>query len=323
MSMEEPLSRKDKKAQRDAQRHKKGKKRKIADRDEDAVIAPVNPEVDALADDVEPANSVPEKIKKERKQRTNGSDLKADAAQATEAATGRNSSRSKRKAESEDHGEEAEAEVASAQKQSHKKRKRDDGTSVETAVGGDAQDNEAQEKPSKSRFIVFVGNLPFTTTDASLQAHFKKLVPFSLRHRTDPKTKKSKGFAFLEFENYDRMKTCLQLYHHSMFDPEDKENGGSGKGNGKRARKINVELTAGGGGKASGRKEKIKAKNERLDEQRKRRNEARKKAEDRKEKKEAMKKPAGDEEGTAEAPEAAPSDSLGGMHPSRLARLNA
>lgn len=36
----------------------------------------------------------------------------------------------------------------------------------------------------------------------------------------------------MDFDNYDRMKTCLKLYHHSNFD-----DGVSS------ARKINVELT--------------------------------------------------------------------------------
>ena len=36
----------------------------------------------------------------------------------------------------------------------------------------------------------------------------------------------------MDFDNYDRMKTCLKLYHHSSFD-----DGVSS------ARKINVELT--------------------------------------------------------------------------------
>jgi nucleolar protein 6 len=77
--------------------------------------------------------------------------------------------------------------------------------------------------PANQRFIVFVGNLPYSTTDDSLKEHFKSLQPFTLRHRTDPATKKSKGFAFLEFEGYDRMKTALKLYHHSYFDPEAPE----------------------------------------------------------------------------------------------------
>lgn len=48
---------------------------------------------------------------------------------------------------------------------------------------------------------------------------------------TDKVTKKPKGFAFVEFDRFDRMETCLKLYQHSVF-PD-----------GKKGRKINVELT--------------------------------------------------------------------------------
>lgn len=43
---------------------------------------------------------------------------------------------------------------------------------------------------------------------------------------------KSKGYAFLEFDGYDHMKTCLKLFHHSMFDDGVSP-----------PRKISVELT--------------------------------------------------------------------------------
>lgn len=77
-----------------------------------------------------------------------------------------------------------------------------------------------------------LGNLPFTTTQISLTQHFAKIKPSAIRHRTSKDTGKSKGFAFVEFGCYDRMKTCLQLYHHSAF------NDGLSP-----ARLINVELT--------------------------------------------------------------------------------
>ncbi|KAI9776022.1 MAG: hypothetical protein M1839_000624 [Geoglossum umbratile] len=116
------------------------------------------------------------------------------------------------------------------------------------------------EKPK--RFIVFIGNLPFTATTASVSKHFASLKPASVRHIThkDQPTK-SKGYAFLEFDGYDRMKTCLKLHHQSTFD-----DGLSA------ARKINVELTAGGGGAKSGeRRAKLKARNQKLNEERIRR----------------------------------------------------
>jgi len=49
---------------------------------------------------------------------------------------------------------------------------------------------------------------------------------------TEKGTGKSKGFAFVEFDRYDHMKSCLQLYHHSKFDDGTTE-----------GRRINVELT--------------------------------------------------------------------------------
>lgn len=77
-----------------------------------------------------------------------------------------------------------------------------------------------------------LGNLPYTATDESIGKHFAKIQPKSIRHRTKKENGKSKGFAFLEFDGYDRMKTCLKLYHGSSFDDGTSP-----------ARKLNVELT--------------------------------------------------------------------------------
>jgi nucleolar protein 6 len=96
----------------------------------------------------------------------------------------------------------------------------------------DSGANGTTEPNPNSRFIVFIGNLPFSATTESISEHFKKIQPASVRHISDKVSKKSKGYAFLEFNNYDRMKSCLKLYHHSKFD--------DGKS---PARKINVELT--------------------------------------------------------------------------------
>lgn len=56
------------------------------------------------------------------------------------------------------------------------------------------------------------------------------------------------------------MKTCLGKFHHTEFTDS--------AGN---VRKINVELTAGGGGKKGDRMEKVKEKNFKLNEERARR----------------------------------------------------
>ena len=133
---------------------------------------------------------------------------------------------------------------------------------------------EGQNNSKLQRFILFIGNLPYSATTPQIESHFSNLAPTSIRHSTDKSTGRSKGFAFLEFSGYDKMKTCLKLYHHSVFDPErskdDPDN--ERKDMKKSGRRINVELTVGGGGRRSEkRKEKIKGKNLKLEEERGRR----------------------------------------------------
>ncbi|KAK3625233.1 hypothetical protein LTR56_012027 [Elasticomyces elasticus] len=230
-------------------------------------------------------------------------------------------------------------------------------------------DQPADDQPSKlgstkgAKFILFIGNLPYSTTDASLTAHFKKLQPFILRHRTDPTTGKSKGFAFLEFEQFDRMETCIKKYHHSIFDPADYKGdraklaepgmaasgavnsntlGLGPKAKKSRARQINVELTAGGGGKSESRTSKIRDKNITLEEERVKRAEAELKAEsvgrrggasdkpveektkgrgrESWEKREAAKKKTEEGKGTT-GTKVVESASTEGVHPSRLAMM--
>lgn len=64
-------------------------------------------------------------------------------------------------------------------------------------------------------------------------------------------TAKSKGFAFLEFTNKQPLQTALKLHQSDL-----------------QGRMINVELTAGGGGKSDGRLKKVKERNKELFEQR-------------------------------------------------------
>lgn len=115
---------------------------------------------------------------------------------------------------------------------------------------GDAAMNELAKTYStkNQRFIVFIGNLPFATSEEQLREHFAAVKPQGIRHITDKNdpAKKSKGFAFLEFENFDRMKTCLKLYHHSIF-PRAPGAPRSGENEEQQLqphqRRINVELT--------------------------------------------------------------------------------
>jgi nucleolar protein 6 len=182
--------------------------------------------------------------------------------------------------------------------------------------------SESALKPeAKQRFILFIGNLPYTATTTSIQAHFFKLQPFTVRHSTNKETGRSRGFAFLEFEGYDKMKTCLKLYHHSLFDAiGDQTSSGTDGRRKSQPRKINVELTAGGGGgKSASRKEKIKGKNEKLEAERERARVHREKEEAAANRK---KRKAGDKTG-ANAIEVTNGD--GGdenIHPSRRTRMN-
>jgi nucleolar protein 6 len=311
MSEDQPSSRAEKKVQRDADRKKSGKKRKHAEVEQQDEGKQTTNELQAdfipldVRDDVAKEAKVKSKSSSKKRKakdvQANGEDV-ADAADT--------------------------APDTSAPKP--KKRKKQKQATTEGGEG-DATTSPTNNT-TKSRFVCFIGNLPYATTDESLRAHFKKLTPFRVRHRTDPETKKSKGFAFLEFENYDRMKTCLKLYHHSMFDPastkgaseaEDGTDAGKenmSKSKAKGARRINVELTAGGGGKNDERKQKIQAKNVRLNEQRQRRAEFERLE---REKGEGEGKAAGAKKASQKRDEDATKDETAGMHPSRLARLKA
>ncbi|GAA5799657.1 hypothetical protein EDC94DRAFT_598140 [Helicostylum pulchrum] len=130
--------------------------------------------------------------------------------------------------------------------------------SVPTEESGESQKkkNRRSKKSSNmdgSRYIVFVGNLPYATTVEELEKHFEHVEDIkSTRLLTDKATGKPKGFAFMEFEHSKDLNKAL-AFHHTFF----------------KKRQINVELTAGGGGnKSETRKEKLKVKNERLTEER-------------------------------------------------------
>ncbi|KAK6462575.1 hypothetical protein DFJ63DRAFT_163084 [Scheffersomyces coipomensis] len=144
------------------------------------------------------------------------------------------------------------------------------------------------------RFILFVGNLPFDIEQTELLSHFKNSNPDRVRIRQD------KGIAFLEFDNdsqeiQSKMELSLKM-HHTIL----------------RNRKINVELTVGGGGNSANRLSKLKDKNDKLLEERKQRViEARKN--------EAKKVKTTDNTESTTANESRPASNI---HPSRAALIN-
>ncbi|KAI0652098.1 hypothetical protein C8Q79DRAFT_897876 [Trametes meyenii] len=146
------------------------------------------------------------------------------------------------------------------EQQSKKKRKDADGAEVDTGNAADGQAKEdSKSKKMKQRYILFVGNLKYTTTKGAVEKHFSKCDPPPTVRLMTPKppansktTIKSKGFAFVEFSHKNALQQGLKLHQSEL-----------------EGRKINVELTAGGGGKSEQRLEKVKKRNKELHEQRK------------------------------------------------------
>jgi len=114
------------------------------------------------------------------------------------------------------------------------------------------QSSETKEK-IKQRFILFVGNLKYTTTREAIQAHFVVCdPPPTIRLLTPTITSgfqrvKSKGCAFLEFTHRNALQQALKLHQSTL-----------------EGRMINVELTAGGGGKSKSRLAKVRERNKAL-----------------------------------------------------------
>ncbi|SJX60777.1 related to NOP6-protein with possible role in rRNA processing [Sporisorium reilianum f. sp. reilianum] len=156
----------------------------------------------------------------------------------------------------------------------------DDGeVATEQAVQPEIATTTAADATAKSnKFILFVGNMAFTTTADYISKHFGQAcgevptvrlltrkadpnalaaLPASKRKSIakgkaqDPSKPQSKGCAFVEFKTSDALRKALK-FHHTLLE----------------GRKINVELTAGGGGKSEARQEKIRAKNAGLDKER-------------------------------------------------------
>ncbi|PTB45176.1 uncharacterized protein TrAFT101_000633 [Trichoderma asperellum] len=177
------------------------------------------------------------------------------------------------------------------EKKAEKEPKSETSASKDVPQGEDAIDLDASTAAKPGRNIVFVGNLPYTATAATITAHFASLKPIAVRCLTkkeDPKM--CRGIAFVEFSSPTHQRTCLDKFHHSMFEDGISE-----------PRRINVELTAGGGGKSQGRQGKIMEKNKKLEENRAKRIEK--------------------EKVTKEENQGNGNNSRMDIHPSRLARL--
>ncbi|KAF8633010.1 hypothetical protein AX15_001607 [Amanita polypyramis BW_CC] len=141
-----------------------------------------------------------------------------------------------------------------------KKRKREalDDSNGPKKLKKEGSSDHAPSHSGKARFILFVGNLKYTTTLEAIKDHFSSCDPPPVVRLLTPKVSasgkratKSKGCAFLEFAHQKGLQQALKL-HQSKLD----------------GRVINVELTAGGGGKGEARLKKLQERNKHLHTQR-------------------------------------------------------
>ncbi|CAI5713524.1 unnamed protein product [Hyaloperonospora brassicae] len=110
----------------------------------------------------------------------------------------------------------------------------------EGAVQAHGRDEE-KGAPKSIHLTLFVGQLPFRATEGMIRKHFAEAGDIKLRMLTDEKTKKFRGLAFIEVKDSKALGAALSR-HHTLL----------------QGRRINVELTASGGGnKSENRRSKI------------------------------------------------------------------
>lgn len=187
------------------------------------------------------------KVKKDKKEKKEKKSKKSDTDAAEEPKKEKKEKKDKKKdkkgkATAATTEESAPAAEESTDKKSKKEKKKDkknknktEETTTEETTAEETKDEEEQTQQNGAkgaRFIIFVGNMPYSVTADQIKEHFASVHPISVRlltHRDNPT--KSKGTAFVEFGRFDHMKTALEKFHHSeMLDDKGV------------ARKINVEL---------------------------------------------------------------------------------
>lgn len=224
---------KNKKHAKESRKERKEKRKDLQDlpeQDDDEEVTPAtngkvaedSPMLDASAAANVAEESAKADRKKKKKKEKKEKKAKGDV-QVTDAATNGDAT--------------ADAEVAPKKKTKKSKKAAsldEDSTTADAEADAPAGDDaDANADAKKDRHIVFVGNLPFTATAATIQAHFSSLSPASVRCMSDPNSDKPcRGFAFVEFAKVWHMRTCLDKFHHSMFNDDVSP-----------PRRINVELT--------------------------------------------------------------------------------
>lgn len=65
---------------------------------------------------------------------------------------------------------------------------------------------------------LFVGNLPYNTTEAELREHFSAVGPLTYVHLpTDRESGRPRGFAFVEFDNPAQAEEAVRRFNNQMF----------------------------------------------------------------------------------------------------------
>ncbi|XP_020611495.1 uncharacterized RNA-binding protein C365.04c-like isoform X1 [Orbicella faveolata] len=113
--------------------------------------------------------------------------------------------------------------------------------------------DKLENDEKKNRYILFVGNLPFSVNEEQVKDHFRCTENIKEFRLMTKKTGESKGCGFLEFDNKASYWKALNLHHSVMA-----------------GRKINVEITCGGGGKGEKREKKLRERKSKFRQGRKR-----------------------------------------------------
>lgn len=114
--------------------------------------------------------------------------------------------------------------------------------------------NKLDSKDRNKRYILFIGNLPFSVKEEQVRNHFRCTDNIKEFRLMTKRTGESKGCGFIEFGDKASYWKALNL-HHSVL----------------AGRKINVEVTCGGGGKGEKRIKKLQERKLKFQQGRKRR----------------------------------------------------
>ncbi|KAJ3954508.1 hypothetical protein N0V92_008999 [Colletotrichum tropicale] len=249
----------------ESKKDKKERKRKEKEARKAAAAAEEQEEAaDVSAMDVDPPADGEKKKKKDKKSKKAKTEEQGEAAPAEEEVKEEKKSKKEKKDKKKEAKAKEEAkpetngEEKSKKKDKKSKKTKEEPTAPAPAPAAEEQEEEPAEGGKREKYIVFVGNLPYTANKESIRAHFSAYNPSAVRClNKDNNPNVCRGIAFLEFSNGSNMRTCLDKMHHTEFDDGLSP-----------ARRINLELSAGGGGKSKFRREKIKSRNVQLDENR-------------------------------------------------------